>query len=333
MREAQAVATNEIRSRCGSEPEFPPGLGSRPGRMRAFALPGLAPVADRLRRVPRRGSASGADPARLLDNGSTPGARRRPEPLPPGAGETPQPDRKRARRPARARRVGGALLPALGAIVAVSLSVQGHAQTSVPHDWGLKPAGLGTGDEFRLLFVSSTSRNGTSSDIGDYDTHVQTAAAGGHADVRGYSVLFKAVGCTSTTAARDHTGTTYTAADKGVVIRWLGGAQVADEYEDFYDGDWDSSSPRSQTGASISTSLSSGVITGCRDNGTKSGSELGDTGNVTQSNPSGNTGLAGNTTHPGNSRKVFGLSPVSWLPRPLPTPPWSPRTGASSPPA
>ena len=320
MREAQAVATNEIRSRCGSEPEFPPGLGSRPGRMRAFALPGLAAVADRLRRVPRRGSASGADPARLLDNGSTPGSCRRPEPLPPSAGETPQPDRKRARRPARARRVGGALLPALAAIVAVSLSVQGHAQTSVPHDWGLKPAGLGTGDEFRLLFVSSTSRNGTSSDIGDYDTHVQTAAASGHADVRGYSALFKAVGCTSTTAARDHTGTTYTAADKGVVIRWLGGAQVADEYEDFYDGSWDSSSPKSQTGASVSTSLSSGVITGCRDNGTKSGSELGDTGNVTQSNPSANTGLAGNTTSPGNSRKVYGLSPVFVVAAPPPDP-------------
>ena len=155
MREAQPVATNEIRSRCGSGPEFPPAFGSRPGRMRAFALPGLAPVADRSRRVPRRGSASGADPARLLDNGSTPGARRRPEPLPPGAGETPQPDRTRARRPARARRVGGALLPALAAIIAVSLSVQGHAQTSVPHDWGLKPSGLGTGDEFRLLIVVS----------------------------------------------------------------------------------------------------------------------------------------------------------------------------------
>ena len=277
MREAQAAASNDIRRQCGSGLELAPGLGSCPGRMRAFALPGLAAVADRLRQVPRRGSTSGAGPARLLDNGSTPGSRRRPEPLLPGAGEIPQPDRNRARRPARARRIGGALLPALAAIIAVSLSVQGHAQTSVPHDWGLKPGGLGTGDEFRLLFVSSTSRNGASSTIGDYDTHVQTAAANGHVDIRGYSALFKAVGCTSTTDARDHTGTRYTATDTGVVIRWLGGDKVADDYEDFYDGGWDSSSPRSQTGASISTTFASGVITGCNDNGTKSGSELGDT--------------------------------------------------------
>ena len=180
MREAHVAGTNEIRLQCRSELASPPGFQSRAGRLRAFALPGFAAVADRLRQVPRRGSTS--DPARLLDNGSTPGSRRRPEPLLPGAGETPQPDRNRARRPACARRVGGALLPALAAIIAVSLSVQGHAQTSVPHDWGLKPGGLGTGDEFRLLFVSSTSRNGASSTIGDYDTHVQTAAANGHAD-------------------------------------------------------------------------------------------------------------------------------------------------------
>ena len=331
MREAQVAASNDIRRQCGSGPESGPAFGSRVGRIRAFALPGLAAVADRLRQVPRRGSTSAAGPARLLDNGSTPVSRRQPEPLLPGAGETPQPDRNRARRPARARRVGGALLPALAAIIAVSLSVQGHAQTSVPHDWGLKPGGLGTGDEFRLLFVSSTLRNGTSSTIGDYDTHVQTAAANGHADIQGYSALFKAVGCTSTTNARDHTGTRYTATDTGVVIRWLGGAKVADDYEDFYDGDWDSSLPRSQTGASISTTLANGVITGCNDNGTKSGSELGDTGNVTQSDPSNNTGLAGNTTSPNNSRKVYGLSPVFRVAAPPPDPTVVPETWSLKP--
>ena len=36
--------------------------------------------------------------------------------------------------------------------------------------------------------------------------------------------------------ARDNTSTTYTSSDKGVPIYWLGGAKVADEYEDFYDG-------------------------------------------------------------------------------------------------
>ena len=47
------------------------------------------------------------------------------------------------------------------------------------------------------------------------------------------------VGSTAAVDARDNTGTTYTNTDKGVPIYWLGGAKAADDYEDFYDGDWD----------------------------------------------------------------------------------------------
>ena len=62
-----------------------------------------------------------------------------------------------------------------------------HAQTEVPMDWSLIPAGLGPGDQFRLLFVSSTTRDATSSDIADYDAHVQSAAAAGHTAIQSYS--------------------------------------------------------------------------------------------------------------------------------------------------
>ena len=47
------------------------------------------------------------------------------------------------------------------------------------------------------------------------------------------------VGCTADTDLRDHTATTYTSAEKGVSIYWLNCAEVADGYEDFYDGSWD----------------------------------------------------------------------------------------------
>ena len=50
----------------------------------------------------------------------------------------------------------------------------------VPADWSLIPPGLGAGAEFRLLFVTSGSRNGQSMDIADYNTFVQNAAGGGH---------------------------------------------------------------------------------------------------------------------------------------------------------
>ena len=112
--------------------------------------------------------------------------------------------------------------------------------TAVPDNWSLKPTGLTTGDQFRLLFLSSTKRNAQATDIATYNTFIQNLAAAGHTDIRDYSTGFRAVGCTSAVDARDNTahhlrlGTA-----KGVPIYWLGGTKAADEYEDFYDGSWD----------------------------------------------------------------------------------------------
>ena len=110
---------------------------------------------------------------------------------------------------------------------------------TVPADWSLIPTGLSTGDKFRLLFLSSTKRTASSTDIADYNTFIQTRAAAGHTDIQDYSADFRAVGCTADTDARDNTKTTYTTTDKGVPIYWLNGAKAADQYEDFYDGSWD----------------------------------------------------------------------------------------------
>ena len=125
------------------------------------------------------------------------------------------------------------------------------AQTEVAADWGLVPSGLGAGDSFRLLFATSTTRNGTSTDIADYNTFVQNRAAAGHADIQGYSTGFRVVASTSATDARDNTSTTGT----GVPIYWLGGNKVADNYADFYDGSWDdetNSTDESGTARSLS---------------------------------------------------------------------------------
>ena len=46
----------------------------------------------------------------------------------------------------------------------------------VPADWALKPADLGAGEQFRLIFVSSTGRDALSTDIADYNTFVRTRA-------------------------------------------------------------------------------------------------------------------------------------------------------------
>ena len=143
---------------------------------------------------------------------------------------------------------------------------------TVPSDWSLKPTGLAVGARFRLLFLSSTKRDGSSSDIADYNTFVQARAAAGHADIRTYSTGFRAVGCTADTDARDTTYTTYTSTDKGVPIYWLNGAKAADQYEDFYDGTWDDEvNDKNESGTNgPNTSLEANYpLTGCNDRGTE----------------------------------------------------------------
>ena len=149
--------------------------------------------------------------------------------------------------------------------------VAAAAPRQVPANWALTPEGLDVGDEFRLLFLTSTKRDATSSDIDDYNSFVQTAAAAGHTGIRDHSQDFYAVASTADTDARDNTGTTYTASDKGVPIYWLGGNQLADDYEDFYDGTWDDElAVRDESGATYSgLTILYRVWTGSNDDGTK----------------------------------------------------------------
>ena len=96
-----------------------------------------------------------------------------------------------------------------------------------PRHWGLIPDGLGPGDSFRLLFLTSTKRDASSTDINEYNAFAQARAAAGHADIQAYSDGFAAVGSTAAVDARVNTGTTFDtmSADKGLPIYWLGGNQ------------------------------------------------------------------------------------------------------------
>ena len=140
-------------------------------------------------------------------------------------------------------RAGRRLLPAAVLLALAALAAApAAAQTTfeVAPEWPLAPSGITErGESFRLLFVTSSGRKADSSDIGDYNGFVANAAKGGHTAIRPYSSHFRVVGSTNAVDARDNTSTTYTATDKGVAIYWLNGSQVADDYEDFYDGSWD----------------------------------------------------------------------------------------------
>ena len=129
-----------------------------------------------------------------------------------------------------------ATIYAFGATTPQDALASAHVEY-VPLDWSLKPAGIGPGERFRLIFLSSTKRNAASSDIEAYNTFVQNRAANGHANIQDHASRFRVVGCTQAVDARDNTGTNTNG--PGVPIYWVGGNKVADDYTDFYDGSWD----------------------------------------------------------------------------------------------
>ena len=180
----------------------------------------------------------------------------------------------------------------------------------VPYDWALKPGGLSDGGTFRLLFVSSTQRDGSSTDIADYNTHVQTAAKAGHPEISdSCGDLFKAVASTSAVDARANTDTE--SSDTAASVWWLGGGKAADDYADFWDGTWDSYGRRTEAGAGGASNL---VYTGSDDDGTKhttdflgssAGWRIGDI-NTGQNPISQSTDGTGGT----GTRSLLGMSPL-----------------------
>ena len=202
----------------------------------------------------------------------------------------------------------------------LTLPLQAHAQTLVDRDWPLIPTGLGTGDQFRLIFLSSTKRNGSATDIGTYNTFIQGLAAAGHTNIRAYSAGFRVIGCTASVDAIDNTATTST----GVPIYWLGGNQVADDYADFYDGSWDeevnNKNELGTNGPDTSDDFNL-PLTGCEHDGTESfttgdsralGSVDGDARvRVGRPNVSGQGPIRSNrTVGVSTSRPMYGLSQV-----------------------
>ena len=176
----------------------------------------------------------------------------------------------------------------------------------VPNDWALKPSGLAAGAQFRLLFVTSTQRDGSATDIATYNTYVQTRAKAGHSAITdSCGNRFTVVGSTSAVDARDNTGTTGT----GVPIYWLTGSKLADNYADFYDGTWDSYSVKLESGGGLSGNVS--VFTGSNTDGTKHNAHFGHSAAIRNGVvQSGADPISAGTTPPSFTRHLFGLSPV-----------------------
>jgi hypothetical protein len=109
------------------------------------------------------------------------------------------------------------------------------------------PADLAPGAQYRLVFVTSGTRDATSADINDYNTFVTSQATGGTAAIdtaldlalnaAGFNpntIEWKVIGSTATVAARDNTGTN--PSSPGVPIYLIDGNRIANDNGDLWDG-------------------------------------------------------------------------------------------------
>ena len=111
------------------------------------------------------------------------------------------------------------------------------------------PTGLNPGDQYRLAFVTSGTRDALSSDIADYNAFVQS-----HADavpeLLSLGVTWKAIGSTMFIDARDNTGTN-PFVSTGVPIFRTDDVMVATSNADFWDGNLIAPISATEDGATV----------------------------------------------------------------------------------
>lgn len=100
------------------------------------------------------------------------------------------------------------------------------------------PDGLNPGDQYRLVFQTSSRRDATSDDINDYNAFVAADAAAPGSLVEGLSTKWRAIASTRTVDAIDNTSTDPSPlGPTGVPIYQIDGlTRVADNYDDLWDG-------------------------------------------------------------------------------------------------
>ncbi len=100
------------------------------------------------------------------------------------------------------------------------------------------PSGLKHGDQYRLVFVTSTTTTATSTDINTYNTFVNDLAITAGLDtIPGTAegtTTWTVMGSTSSISARTNTGTT--GAGTGIGIYTLNDTAIATSYTDLWDG-------------------------------------------------------------------------------------------------
>ena len=120
------------------------------------------------------------------------------------------------------------------------------------------PVGLNPGDQYRLVFLTSTTRDATSTDIADYNAFV-TAAANTQQALVDLATTWTAIASTDAVDALDNTGTN-PSVTAGVPIYLLDGVSlVANDNADLWDAAIVTPIMITEAGAAISTLVWTGT--------------------------------------------------------------------------
>ena len=156
----------------------------------------------------------------------------------------------------------------LGAVCACIFSLVGTTQQA---NAALitTPSGLSAGDKYRLVFVTSGTRDATSSNIADYNTFV-TNAANAVPELAALGTQWFVIGSTPLVNVRDNTGTSLPG---GLPIFLLNDTKLVDDYSDLWDNNIDVPLNRTE----MDTEISGRVFSGSDGFGATDGLALGNT--------------------------------------------------------
>ena len=151
------------------------------------------------------------------------------------------------------------------AVAALAMAAVASTATAAPITL---PTTLSPGDQYRLAFVTSTTRNATSTDIADYNDFVTDLVNdGSNPELVALGTTWKVIGSTSSISARDNTDTLpdFDGGSFGVPIFLLNNTKLADTYDDLWDGDIDAALAVDESGAN---NVAEAVFTGTSADGT-----------------------------------------------------------------
>jgi len=146
------------------------------------------------------------------------------------------------------------------------------------------PPSLNVGDTYHLVFVTSGTRQATTSDITNYNSFVDNAiGALDDASIHG-DIVWKCIGSVAGTDARDNIG--YASSTAPVYL--LNGTRAANNSTEFWDADTTNLNAPINVSETLGT-VADEVWTGSSSDGSASGNPLG-SGSVTTGSSSGITG-------------------------------------------